>query len=299
MGIKTRSAWMVAGAGALWGLISLFVHTLQSDGLTSLQIVFFRNLLAGVVLGGIIIIKERKWPRFCLRDGWMFLGTGMVSIALFNYCYFATLERSSVAVASLLLYTSPIFIMMLSAVLFHERLTGQKLLSLVMTVAGCACMTGVFCENQAVAWSTVLMGLGSGLFYGLYSIFGKYALRKYSAMTVSFYTFVFAALATAPFCALDNVRFIAAHPQDLLIGLGLAVVSTVAPFLLYTAGLNGIQASKAAVLAIVEPLVASVLGVIVFCDDFTVWTLLGMILIFSAIAVLQLPQHRKAEQMHG
>ena len=184
MGTNTRSAWMVAGAGTLWGLISLFVHALQADGLTSLQIVFFRNLLAAVILGGIIAAKERKFPRFRLRDIWMFLGTGMISIALFNYCYFAALERSSVAVASLLLYTSPIFIMVLSAVLFHERLTGQKLLSLALTVAGCACITGVFSESQAVAWTTVLLGLGSGLFYGLYSIFGKYALREYNAMTV-------------------------------------------------------------------------------------------------------------------
>lgn len=299
MSTSTRSAWMVAGAGALWGLISLFVHTLQADGLTSLQIVFFRNLLAAVALGGMIWAKERKWPRFHLRDSWMFIGTGMISIALFNYCYFATLEHSSVAVASLLLYTSPIFIMILSAVLFHERLTGWKILSLVMTVAGCACMTGVFCESQAVAWTTVLLGLGSGLFYGLYSIFGKYALRSYSAMTVSFYTFVFAALATAPFCAVDSIRFVFMHPQDLLVGIALAVVSTVAPFVLYTTGLNGIQASKAAVLAIVEPLVASVLGVFVFGDAFTVWTLLGMILIFGAIAVLQLPWHRKAGQIHG
>ena len=68
MGTNTRSAWMVAGAGTLWGLISLFVHALQADGLTSLQIVFFRNLLAAVILGGIIAAKERKFPRFRLRD---------------------------------------------------------------------------------------------------------------------------------------------------------------------------------------------------------------------------------------
>lgn len=299
MQTNMRSAWMVTGAGVLWGLISLFVHVLQADGLTSLQIVFFRNLLAAVILGGVIVAKERKLPRFRLRDLWMFIGTGMISIALFNYCYFAALERSSVAVASLLLYTSPVFIMVLSEILFHERLTRQKLLALAMTVAGCACITGVCSESQAVAGTTVLLGLGSGLFYGLYSIFGKFALREYSATTVSFYTFVFAAVATAPFCGADSVRFIAGHPRDLLVGIGLAVVSTVIPFLLYTAGLNGIQASKAAVLAIVEPLVASLLGVIAFGDSFTVWTLLGMVLIFGAIAVLQLPERRKVEKLHG
>lgn len=299
MQAKTRSAWMVAGAGILWGLISLFVRILQADGLTSLQIVFFRNLLAAAALGVIIWVKERKMPRFRLRDIWMFIGTGMISIALFNYCYFAALTQSSVAVASLLLYTSPIFIMVLSAILFQEQMTKQKLLSLAITIAGCACITGIFSQTQAVALPTILLGLGSGLFYGLYSIFGKFALREYDAMTVSFYTFVFAAVATAPFCAAGCIQFTAQHPGDLLVGIGLAVISTVAPFLLYTGGLNGIQASRAAVLATMEPLVGSLLGVVVFRDPFTIWTLLGMVLIFSAIAVLQFPPRRGMEKNHG
>lgn len=299
MKVETRSAWMVAGAGALWGLISLFVRVLQAQGLSSLQIVFFRNLLAAAVLGLVILIRDRKALRFRLRDTWMFVGTGMISIALFNYCYFVTLSRSSVAVASLLLYTSPIFIMALSVILFHEKMTKQKLVALVITIVGCACITGVFSQAQAVAPLTVLLGLGSGLFYGLYSIFGKFALQKYHAMTVSFYTFVFAAIATAPFCAEDCAVFTVEHPEGLLVGLGLAVVSTVAPFLLYTGGLKGIQASRAAVLATVEPLVGSLLGVLVFDDPFTAWTLLGMVLIFSSIAVLQMPRRTKLEAMHG
>ncbi|MDO4173400.1 MAG: EamA family transporter [Eubacteriales bacterium] len=296
---EARSAWMVAGAGGLWGLISLFVRLLQEQGMTSLQIVFFRNLLAAAALGLIITIKDRKALRIRLRDIWMFIGTGMVSIALFNYCYFVTLSRSSVAVASLLLYTSPVFIMVLSAILFHERMTRKKLLALGITIAGCACITGIFSQAQTVAPLTILLGLGSGLFYGLYSIFAKFALPKYHAMTVSFYTFAFAALATAPFCAVGCAATVAAHPEGLAAGLGLALVSTVLPFLLYTAGLKGMQASRAAVLATVEPLVGSLLGVVVFGDPFTVWTLLGMVLIFSAITVLQLPQRGKAEALHG
>lgn len=299
MSVKSKSAWMIVGAGVLWGLIALFVRALSAAGLSSLEIVFYRNILAALVLGAVIAVHDRSAFHIRLRDIWMFVGTGMISIALFNFCYFYTLERSSVAVAALLLYTSPVFVMVLSVLLFREKLTSRKLLSVCITIAGCACITGVFAQAQTAPPLIVLCGLGSGLFYGLYSIFGKFALKRYHTITVSFYTFVFAAIATAPFCAVKCASFTAAHPTALLLGIGLAVVCTVAPFLLYTGGLNGVPASQAAILATVEPLVGSLLGVVVFGDPFTVWTVLGMVLIFAAIAVLQLPQRSKEEVRNG
>lgn len=301
MQTKTKSACMIAGAGALWGMIALFVRVLREAGLTPLEIVFFRNILAAIALGALIFIRDRRAFSIRLRDIWMFAGTGMVSIALFNFCYFYTLSRSSVVVAALLLYTSPVFVLLFSMLLFGEKLTRNRVLAICVTIAGCACITGVFSQVQSVAPLTVLSGLGSGLFYGLYSIFGKFALRRYSARTVSFYTFVFAAAATAPLCAQPCVTFAAGHASGLLFGLGLAVFCTVAPFLLYTAGLDGVPASQAALLATVEPLVGSLVGVAAFDDPFTIWTALGMLLILSAIAVLQLPdrQSGKAGELRG
>lgn len=301
MHTKAKSAWMIAGAGALWGMIALFVRALNAAGLSALEIVFFRNLLAAAALGVVVAVRDRSALRIRLRDVWMFVGTGMVSIELFNLCYFYTLSRSSVAVAALLLYTSPVFVLLLSILLFRERLTAHRLAAIVITIAGCACITGVFSQAQAVAPMTVLCGLGSGLFYALYSIFGKFALRRYSAMTVSFYTFVFAALATAPFSAAHCTQKVLAQPHTLLVGLGLAAVCTVVPFLLYTGGLDGVPASQAAVLATVEPLVGSLLGVVVFGDPFTIWTVLGMALILSSILVLQLPPRRRpaVEEANG
>lgn len=301
MHTKTKSAWMVVGAGALWGMISLFVRALDAAGMSSLDIVFFRNLLAAATLGIVIAVRDRSMLRIQLRDIWMFIGTGMVSIALFNFCYFYTLARSSVAVAALLLYTAPVFVLIVSILLFHERLTVHRLAAIAITVAGCACITGIFSHAQPVAWTTVVCGLASGFFYALYSIFGKVALPRYNAMTVSFYTFVFAALATAPFSAVHCTELALEQPRTLLIGLALAVMCTVAPFLLYTGGLNGVPASQAAVLATVEPLVGSLLGIVVFGDPFTVWTVLGMALILGSILLLQLPprRHSASEKING
>lgn len=293
---QRKSAVMVLSAGFLWGLIALFVHRLSDSGMESLPIVCYRNVLAAILLGGWLAVRSPKRLRIRLRDIWIFLGTGIVSIALFNYCYFVTLQHASVAVAALLLYTSPVFIMLFARVLFGEKITRRKLFALVLTVVGCACVTGVFSETQTIPPLFVLTGLGSGLFYGLYSIFGKKALERYETETVTFYTFAVAAVATLPFSVQNCAAVIHEDPAVLLFGFGLALFCTVLPFALYTNGLSGIPASRAAIFATMEPLVGTVAGILAFGDPFSVWTALGVVLVLTAIVLMNLPQQSRKKQ---
>lgn len=281
-----KAAGMIVAAGTLWGLIALFVRMLTAAGMGALTVVCYRNVLAALLLGAWLVLRDKRMLRIRLRDVWIFLGTGIVSIALFNLCYFITLSHTSVAVAALLLYTSPVFVMLLAFALFHEPLTWKKLLALVLTVVGCACVTGVFSESETVQPLYIITGLGSGLFYGLYSIFGKAALRRYSTETVTFYTFLFAAIATIPFVGKDCVQMVLAQPTLLLIGSGLALFCTVLPFQLYTRGLDGVTAGRAAILATAEPIVGTVLGIVAFGDQLSVWTVLGIFLIVTAIVLM-------------
>lgn len=295
---QRKSTCMVLGAGFLWGLIALFVHQLSDSGMGSLPIVCYRNVLAAALLGGFLAVRSPKLLRIRLCDIWIFFGTGIVSIALFNYCYFVTLQHASVAVAALLLYTSPVFVMLLARVLFAERITRRKLFALVLTVFGCACVTGVFSETQTIPLPFVLTGLGSGLFYGLYSIFGKKALERYETETVTFYTFAVAAAATLPFSVQNCAAVLQAHPSVLLAGIGLALFCTVLPFELYTNGLSGIPASRAAIFATMEPLVGTVAGILAFGDPFSLWTALGVVFVLTAIVLMNLPEHSLPKQ-HG
>lgn len=295
---ERKSAFLVLTAGTLWGLISLSIHSLSDCGMQSLPIVCFRNVLAALILGIWLAVRSPGLLKIRLRDSWMFLGTGVVSIALFNYCYFVTLQHTSVAVAVLLMYTSPVFIMLFSRLLFGELLTRRKLAALGMTVFGCACVTGVFSEAQHLPPVYLLTGLGSGLFYGLYSIFGKKALERYRTETVSFYTFAVAAAATLPFSVQNCVSVVSVHPKILFVGIGLALFCTVLPFLCYTAGLKGISASRAAILATAEPLVGTVTGIAAFGDPFSPWTALGILLVLTAIVLMNTPARTRRTQ-HG
>lgn len=280
---KSSGIILILTAGIMWGTIGLFTRALSDAGLSALQITAVRTTITCVLLALLLLCVDRSAFRIKLADIPLFLGTGCVSIVCFNVFYFITIERTTLAIAAILLYTSPFFVVIFSALLFHEKLTKGKLTALVLAFAGCVCSSGAL-TGAAPSLSAVLTGLASGFCFALYSIFGKYALQKYSVITVTFYTFLVAACCALPF---SNPAAIAAVvPQYWLSMLLISLVCTLLPYLLYTRGLSFVPAGKASIMAFAEPLTATVLGALVFHEALSVVQMLGIALIFAGLVLL-------------
>lgn len=283
--MKTKAYLYIISAAVCWGLIGLFVRTLSAQGFSSMQIVALRSLAAAICVTLPLLHSGRAALRIRLRDLWLFAGTGICSLVFFNYCYFNAMQQTSLAVAALLLYTAPVFVMLMSLLCFGEAFTRTKALALLLTFSGCACVTGVFGSSLTLTLSGLLYGLGSGFGYALYSIFGKYAVRKYSSLTITAFTFYLALAASWPLADFDYQRLAAIDLQAIVSALGLGLVL---PYLLYTKGLEQIEAGQASILATIEPFVAAAVGVIFFAEALTPVKIIGMGLIFAAIAVLNI-----------
>ena len=135
----------------------------------------------------------------------------------------------------------------------------------------------------------ILLGLGSGLGYAFYSIFARYALAKYSVTTVIFYTFLFSSLAIVWFADLGEIGpRIAYYEHSWLLILGLSVVSTAVPYVLYTNGLAHMETSKASIMAFVEPVVSLIIGAVVFHDNLTLTNYAGVVMILVAVTLLNI-----------
>lgn len=282
-----KNSFFVLLAGALWGILSIFVHILNGAGFGALACVEVRAFFTAVLLFFYLLVTDRRKLKINLRDLPVFLGTGLLSIVFFNYCYFKAIELTgSAAVPALLLYTAPLFVMLLSALLFHEKITRSKILAAVLTFIGLGFVTGAFSGGESLSGQVVLLGLGAGLGYALYSIFGKCVAGKYDASTITFYTFAVAAVGVLPLSGPADYAPLLLHVSNLLPGLGLAVFSTVLPFLFYTKGLTGMDAGKAAILATIEPFVAALVGAAFFHEQFTASKIVGMVLILGAIVYL-------------
>ena len=274
-------------AAALWGCLGVFLNLLTAAGLTSMQSVAVRTGTATVLYFLYLWVTDRGALNIHLRDCHYFIGTGVLSLVFFNWCYFNTIQLSSLSVAAVLLYTSPAFVMLLSALLFHEPVTRRKLTALLLTFLGCTLVTGLLpLGGGGLSPKTLLFGLGAGFGYALYTIFSKFALTKYSPGTVSFYTFLFATLAALPLSGLLGELHLLLSWNGVMGSLGMGIFGCILPYVFYTEGLRHAEAGKAAILATAEPFVAALLGIVFFHEVLTPFKLLGMAAILFSIILL-------------
>ena len=282
------SAIYVLLAGILWGFMGVLVRTLNAENLGSMEICFVRGLVTFVVMLTGLLVFDRKALRIKLKDIWCFIGTGALSVAFFNFCYFKTMTLTSLSVAAVLLYTAPAFVMLMSALLFKEKLSGRKLLALLLAFLGCAFVSGIVGGAGALSGIGILYGLGAGFGYALYSIFGRYALiRGYGSVTISFYTFLFSAVATFFFVDAGEVFRVVGSSGGLFVKtVFLVLLVTLLPYLSYTRGLNGMENGTASVLASIEPVVATLVGMLLYKERLSLWNVLGICLVLGSIILI-------------
>ena len=278
-------------AGILWGCIGIFVRHYTALGLEPMQTVVIRIVIAAALFSLFVLIYDRKLFKIKLKDLWIFLGSGVISVGVFTYCYFTSMKLSSLSVAAVLLYTAPAFVMLFSLIFFKEKLTVPKVISLILAVLGCAMTTGVIGGQLNVTLAGFLFGLGSGICYALYSIFSRFALnRGYQPFTITLYTFIFAAIASVAVTDVRPVwRVVTADWGSAGFAVLFALVSCVLPYTLYTLGLKYIASSTASIIATVEPVVATVVGAVIFSEPLAVpFGYLGVALVFLSVVLINI-----------
>jgi len=283
---------MLLLAATLWGLTGIFVRNLESMGLSTMHMLFFRCSVTSVIMFIFLLIKDKSKLKINIKDWWYFFGTGILSFLLFGFSYFYTITHASMSIAAILLYTSPFFVIVMARIFFKEKITANKVAGLMLAVIGCflICNTD---KNVQVTPTVIFTGLLSGLCYALYSIFGQVAIKKYESSTVTFYTFLFAfigCLFVTDFP--DMISAIEKAPLTLPLGIIFSIVSAVLPYVFYTTGLKYTEAGKASIIATFEAVVASLSGILVFHEKLTTAGIFGIALVLLAVATLNYKQNQ-------
>lgn len=255
-GQRTAGYALLLLAASLWGLIGPVARFAFEAGVTPLEVAFWRASLAWVPFGlhAVAIRQTRVEPRHLPRIGLF----GVLCIGVFYAAFQVTVEAGGAALASILLYTAPAWVVLMAHVLLSECATPRKILAVGLTLAGVALIAqggGGVLRAGGVSGIAIAMGLLSGFAYALYFIFGKGVLRRYPTPTLFLYVMPVGAAALLPF-----VEFVHKTPQAWLALIALAVVCTYFAFLAYYAGLRHLEASRAAVVVTIEPVVATVIA---------------------------------------
>ena len=301
---KTLPVICITLSGILWGCISIFMMGfpgegplsggLSGTGLSTLGVSCVRLIFAAVIYALFMLIKDRKKLKIDPRDIWMFLLSGVVSVAFFNFLYTYTVIHSQASIGVVLLYTSPIFTMILAAIFFKEKLTLKKIAALILVFAGCVLVSGLIGGSYKISFLVLITGLGSGLFWGSYTIFSRITLRKYTSETASVWSVILAGVVMIPFAVKEQVPAqIVANPRIIWWGIGIAVFSTVLPYALYTYGLTSVESGKASVIVSVELIAGNIVGMVIFGEPHDPLKITGIVLIVLAILILNLKLPKK------
>ena len=286
---------MVIASAVLWGLYGTFVTVLSSMGLSGNALVFLRMFATCVPVGILIGATDRSAFRVRPSDVPLFIANGLLSLLFFTSCYTAAIKVTKIATAAALLYTAPAIVMVLSAILFGERMTARKVLCCLLAVVGCAFASGIggvlFAGGGAAGFITpagLLLGLGAGLGYALYSIFSRIILnRSYSVYTNVFYSFGVAMIGFFVLACLDgSIGQVFENPARTALALLCGLLTGSLAYVLYTTGMKGMETSRAAQLTTIEPVTAALLGSFLFHQPLSGWEIAGIVMVVASVVLM-------------
>ena len=285
--MKKSAFLLILLAGILWGTSGIFAHYMYPYGFTPLELVFCRASMSFLLMAGYALLRDRSLFRVRLKELPLLL---LVGLGIFGTAslYYTAMAMTSVSTAVVLMYTAPVYVLLVSVLFLGERLSRLKLLSIGLMLLGCCLVAGIIGGLRFTLWG-ILAGVASGLTYAIYNLLVKIAVgRGNPPLSVTMYAFLSMAVAAA-LCVKPQSLF--AHvtadlPLTLPMAATIGISTCILPYLFYTLAMRDLSAGTASALGVFEPMAATLFSILFFGDRPDVYSLVGMVLILLAVVLL-------------
>ena len=276
-------------AGVCFGSIGIFIRLFSEAGFNNMAILSTRNAISAVILFIFMLIYDKDLLKCRVRDLPILLGGGFIGMTLTNIFYNIAVLNLSLGFAGVLIGLSPVYVVIIAAFLFRERITRRKLLGMVLAIIGVTMVSGVIENGITFTGLGLATGLLSGLFYGMTSLCTKVAIgRGYNGLTITFYAVLITAVTTAPFSNWGTVAaYTAAAPgSHILLMIAHALIGAALPYLMLNVSLKYIEAGKASILTSSEPVAAMLFGAAIYGERLTPISVIGMAVAVIAFGII-------------
>ena len=289
--MKLRGMLLASLASSLWAISGISGEILfKKYNFSSDWLVSIRTLISGILLFVIVIFIEKKSVLKPLKNKKDFIGIilfGTAGMYLVQYTYFKTIELSNVSFSTILQFTAPFFIFIYESIKNKKVPAVSTVILLFMTVLGVVFIaTKGKISSLSVSPEALLLGLISAIMIAFYSIYPKKLLKKYGSITVVGWGMIVGSVISNIVHPIWKIQG-NVNTESIIQVTVVVILGTSVAYLIYIASLNYISSSLAGILTAFEPVLAAILSVIIFRLKFSFVELIGFILVFVSIFILE------------
>lgn len=290
---KTKGFILVIIAALFWGYLGIPTKNLYDFNFDSFSVCFFRTSIAGIFYFLYSFKKDATLLKIDKKGLLFFMLYGAIGFATTFICYNVSVNYTSIALGTMFMFTSQIWVAILSYFIFKEEFTPKKIVAICLTLAGCFMMCKVYdLKNLNLNLKGVLLGLISGITFALQIIFAKISSKKYNQNTLLAYSFIFASLFLIPFMNMENTLNILISTNNLypiiknifIIGVFTTVIANGA----YLKSVEYIEVGIASIIATLEIPIAAIIAYFVFHQTLDIIQITGMFLIIISVIILEI-----------
>ena len=286
---KNLAYALMVFAAIMWATSGTLTELALDAGAEVLQVTLFQMIVSALILVPLIAVLDPKAFRIERSDFWPLLAFSLITGTFFSVAWFMCVERTGVATAVILLYTYPSIVVIASVFLLRERLGAEKAVALPMTFVGCVLVAGAQDLQEGLTFD--LIGVALGVYVGVaaavYYLWGKRFLAKYSANTLVLYMTVLSipglVIIANPLTVTENHLGALAWLYIFLLGLMPGAIG----FLVSMVALKNIEASRASIIASIEPVAAVLIAFAVLSQALTPLQVVGVVLVFVAVVLIR------------
>ena len=270
-------------SGAGFGTLGVLGVVAGEEGLSIPTVLFFRFALATVLVWSVLAVRG-ELRLLSGRNLLVGVALGAFGYAAMSGLYFVGLEFMTAGMVGIVLYTYPVFVLVLAATFLDEVVDRQRIAALLVTLGGIALITGA--DPAAADPRGVGIVLVAAVVYATYITVSRTTLEDVSAPTLTAHVLPAAALTFLVIGLATNSLSVPSTGVGWGAVVGIAVVATAMPIFAFFAGLSRIGAGPASILSAVEPVVTVALGAAFLAEPVSVVVLVGGGLVLVGVVLV-------------
>jgi drug/metabolite transporter, DME family len=242
-----------------------------------------------------LLVGHRGWQRIKLPrpDAWQCLIIGMLGVAASNYFYYVAIQRTSVAIAIIVQYTAPVWVLLYVVARGQQKLSLQRVSAVAIAITGIGLTIGIVGAKSSSPLRLdsygVLAALLASFSFAFYNVGGHRVLTRHDRWRVLIWTLASASafwLIVNPPWKVVAAHYTAAQWAFLFV---FSMISVLGSFSLYFLGLQHLEPSRAIIVSCLEPVFSILLAAVLLGEAVRPIQITGIILVLAAIVIVQLP----------